>query len=220
MPYTDYTGPDERIVQDAKRRLAADLATPGLDKLVAAYFGPQGWFAGHTFDRIGHNPANEISCDDLLAVTLLDVQWKPRAVRQLLDERSGAVTGLLPQIGSGTNLWEATAGELRAVDDRWALLCSLPGIQDAVASKLLARKRPRLAPITDSVIVAAVGARGQTWPTLRRCLQDEAFRKSIEDLRPGREAEDVSLLRIFDVALWMLYSGSEAARGARQDAGL
>lgn len=130
------------------------------------------------------------------------------------------MTSLLPQIGSGTNLWEATAGELRAVDDLWVLLCNLPGVRDAVASKLLARKRTQLAPITDSVIVAAVGTRGQTWPTLRRCLQDEAFRKRVEDMRPGREAEDMILLRIFDVALWMLYSGSEAAGGARQDAGL
>jgi hypothetical protein len=220
MRYTDYSGPGDGIVQAAKVRLRADLAAPGLAELVTAYFDPAGPFAGRSFDQIGNNPANRITCDDLLAVSLLDIRWDPRAVRELLEGNTARVTSYLARIGTGTALWEATDGELRAADELWPVLCGLPGVQDAVASKLLARKRPQMTPITDSVIVTAVGTLGKTWPTLRRCFQDSEFRDSIEKLRLCPEADDVSLLRIFDVALWMRYSNSTEARKARKAVGV
>lgn len=220
MDYTDYDGPDDEVVREAKGRLHRDLATPGLAKLVTAYFDPSGPFAGRTFDRMGCNPADKITCDDLLAVTLLGVRWTPPAVRQLLGEQASTATGYLTKISSDANLWDAADQELRAVDELWAILTGLPDVRDTIASKLLARKRPRLAPISDRVIVTVIGTRGQTWPTLRRCLQDELFRHSISELRRSPEAKDASILRLFDVALWMLYSGSKDARNARRDAGL
>lgn len=220
MRYTDYSGVDDRIVQEAKRRLHADLATPGLAKLVTAYFNPVGPFAGPTFDHIGLNPPDKVTSDDLLAVTLLDVRWNPLAIRQLLGEKAETLTGHLVKISADTDLWDATPEKLRAVDELWEVLCKLPGVGETIASKLLARKRPRLAPITDGVIVTVIGTRGQTWPTLRCCLQDKSFRNSILALRRCPEAEDASLLRLFDVALWMLYSDSGRAGQARRDAGL
>ncbi len=84
----------------------------------------------------------------------------------------------------------------------------------AQASKLLARKRPRLVPVTDEIIVARDGPAGQTWRTLRYCLQDESLRHVIEVLRP-RQARTASVLRLLDVALWMLHSEATAARNAR-----
>lgn len=105
---------------------------------------------------------------------------------------------------------------MRAVDELWPVLRGLHGVHDAVASKLLARKRPGLAPITDSVAVAAVGSPGSTWPVLRRCFQDAVFRGCVEELRQKCPASrDASLLRVFDVAIWMRYSSSAAARAAR-----
>jgi hypothetical protein len=138
----------------------------------------------------------------------------------LLGEKAETVAEHLVKIGADADLWDATPEKLCAVDELWEVLDKLPDVGDTIASKLLARKRPRLAPITDSVVVTVVGTRGRTWPTLRRCLQDEAFRNSILTLRRCPEAEDASLLRLFDVALWMLYSGSEDAQTARRDAGL
>jgi hypothetical protein len=220
MRCTDYSGPSDEIVRAAKIRLQVDLATPGLAEIVTAYFDPLGPFAGRTFDSIGSNSNCKITCGDLLAVSLLDIHWDPRTVRRLLQEGIPEIEHCLTRIGIETDLWEATDTELRAADELWSVLCGLRGVQDAVASKLLARKRPRMAPITDSVIVAAVGTRGKTWPTLRRCFQDDAFRGSVKELRQCPEAEDVSLLRIFDVAMWMLYSESRAAQEARRDAGM
>ena len=41
----------------------------------------------------------------------------------------------------------------------------------------------------------------------------------MNELRPDN-AEAISVLRIFDVAMWMLFSQSKAARKARLEAGL
>ena len=82
------------------------------------------------------------------------------------------------------------------------------------AGKLLARKRPRLVPVTGEIIVATVGPAGQTWRALRYCLQDESLRRAIEAVRL-RQARTVGVLRLFDVALWMLHSESTAAGSAR-----
>ncbi len=78
-------------------------------------------------------------------------------MRQLLGEKAETATGYLTKIRTDTDLWSATLEELRAVDELWDLLCQLSGVGDTIASKLLARKRPRLAPITDRVIATVIG---------------------------------------------------------------
>ncbi|MFI5083514.1 MAG: DUF6308 family protein [Streptosporangiales bacterium] len=82
------------------------------------------------------------------------------------------------------------------------------------AGKLLARKRPRLVPVTGEIIVARGGPAGQTWPAPRHCLQDESLRRAIEALR-SRHAGTASVLRLLAVAPWMLHSESTAAGNAR-----
>jgi Family of unknown function (DUF6308) len=206
----------------ARQLLLADLAAPHLRDAVELYFQPGQPFAGLTFDSLGNNPPNAITSDDLLAVTLLDVRWPPRAVRSVLELQAAQIGELLGNIDNNVDLWEPTAGdELLQVDPLWEVLCALPGVRDTRASKLLARKRPRLVPITDSVVVSAVGTPGRTWWTLHRCFQDERFRGSVAAVRPANaNEEDTSLLRIFDVAIWMLYSQSRAARTVRLQAGV
>jgi len=97
----------------------------------------------------------------------------------------------------------------------WKALTVIDGIGTASASKLLARKRPRLCPISDSVVRDAVDVPGRTWDVLRWLMQDPAARADVEALRPA-EAATASLLRILDVALWVLYSKSAAAQEVRE----
>lgn len=211
---------DNVAAETAKQRLLANLATPRLRDAVSLYFDPAQPFAGDTFDSLGRNSPDEITADDLLAVTLLDVRWTPSAIRALLGEQAAQVSKLLGEIDNDTDIWaDEGAKHLAAVDPLWKLLCNLSGVRDTRASKLLARKRPRLIPITDSIIVSAVGTPGQTWLTLRYCFQDAGFRESVKKLRPPN-ADSATVLRIFDVAIWMLFSRSKAARKARQDAGV
>jgi len=102
------------------------IATFGLGDLLTAYYDPARGFAGATFDTLGANPRNEISRDDLLV-----------------------------GISSAVNLWEASDERLAAIDPLRKLLTRCPdGVGQAQASKLLARKRPRLVPVTDEIIVA------------------------------------------------------------------
>jgi hypothetical protein len=207
-------------VRAAKTRVVQDVSTQGLGKLLAAYYNPAGRFAGATFDTLGANPPNKIIRDDLLAVTLLDERWTPAAVRRLLGADSRSAAAMLAQITAVHNLWDVSDEELAAVDPLWKLLMkSKDGVGRTRASKLLARKRPQLVPITDTVIVRRIGARGETWAAIRYCLQDESLRRSVERLRPP-QAEGASVLRLLDVALWMLHSQSKAAKKARLDAGI
>jgi hypothetical protein len=214
-------------VLGAVQRLRDGLADPGLPRAVAAYFGPDEIFPGLTFTCLGSNPRDTVTGDDLLAVSLLDIAWRPDVVRQLLGTGTGAGTGaaagnisrLLAAIRSDIDLWEASDEDLAAVDPLWDVLLRMPGIGTATASKLLARKRPRLCPVSDKVVIQAVGVPGWTWEALRCLLQDPAARADVEALRPP-SADAASLLRILDVAIWIRHSHSPAAIHVRRDTGI
>jgi hypothetical protein len=213
-------GPVPGDIRAVKARMARDVGTPGLGELVAAYYDLARGFAGATFDSLGVNRRNEITGDDLLAVTLLGVRWPPSAVRRLLGEDRSQATALLVGISSVTNLWEASQERLAAINPLWGLLTrGSDGVGTVLAGMLLARKRPRLIPITGKIIAPRAGAVEQTWLALRSCLQDEPLRQAIDALRP-RQARAASVLRLLDVALWMLHSQSRAARNARAAAGV
>src|ERR1019366_82789 len=162
---------------------------------------------------------DEVTPDDLLAVSLLDIAWRPQAVRQLLDTGAEKVSGMLAAISSDTDLWKASDADLAAVDPLWYALLAMPGVGTATASKLLARKRPRLCPVSDKVVIRAAGAPGWTWESLRYLLQDPGARAEVEALRP-LWAGNASLLRILDVAIWIRHSHSRSAQQVRRRAGI
>lgn len=210
--------PTDSDVHSAARRLRASLVTPGLDRAVAAYFREPG-FAGITFSDLGQNPPCEIIADDLLAVSLLDITWRPQVVRIVLVSHKQELSEMLCAIQQDIDLWEASDQALTNIDLMWGALTSIEGIGTASATKLLARKRPRICPISDSLVIKAVDVPGRTWDVLRCLLQDRGARSEVEALRPA-EAAGASLLRILDVALWVTHSKSAAAQEVREKAGL
>jgi len=210
--------PTDEAVQAAARRLRASLVTPGLDRAVTAYFAePE--FAGMTFAELGRNPPCEIIPDDLLAVALLDITWRPRVVRILLGSHQQQFGEMLAALPQATDLWDASDDTLKDIDLLWDALTAIDGIGTASASKLLARKRPRLCPISDNLVIKAVDVPGRTWDVLRCLLQDPAARADVEALRPGTAA-GATLLRILDVALWVSHSRTAAAQWMREQAGM
>lgn len=210
--------PTDQDVDTAARRLRASLTTPGLRTAVAAYFNEPG-FAGMTFSDLGLNPPCEFTADDLIAVALLDITWRPQVVRVLLQTHKDQLADLLAEIPTDVDLWEASDVTMKAVDILWDVLTSIEGIGTASATKLLARKRPRLCPISDSIVIKAVDTPGRTWDVLRHLLQDSGARADVEALRPIAAA-GASLLRILDVAVWVSHSKSAAAQKVRLAAGL
>lgn len=201
-------------VRRAAGRLRETLTRPGLGPAVAAYFDPAEGFAGMTFSTLGDNPPDQLTAADLLAVSLLDISWRPDVVRRLLGSDQDRFAGLLAGIRTDVDLWQASDADLATVDLLWDALLDIPGVGTASAAKLLARKRPRLCPITDKVVIAAAGLPGLTWEVLRCLLRDPGARAEIEALRPPAAA-GASLLRILDVAIWVVHSNSRAAQRAR-----
>ena len=187
---------------------------PGLDRALAAYFDPAEDFPGMSFSSLGRNPAGEATADDLLAVSLLDIAWRPEAVRHLLGSQAGEISAMLAVIRADLDLWDASEADLAPVERLWAALLDVPGVGGATAAKLLARKRLRLCPATDRAAIRAVGVPGQTWETLRCLLQEPDARAELEALRPPAAAPE-SLLRILDVAIWIVHGTSHAAQRAR-----
>ena len=201
----------------ANRAIDAVVNDPGAPGLVAAYYAAEGPFAGSTFDLVGDNPQDRLGPADLLAVTLLDVMPPPPAVRRILYGDSDLLAGLLEAVPASVELWEASQPDLEVAGTLWEHLRTYPGVDWVTAGKLLARKRPRLIPVIDSVIVAAVPAADHGyWEAFRSALQDPERRRRIQALR-GEVDTRISDLRILDVAIWMRHSRGRNATGARAE---
>lgn len=200
-------------------RIRDVLAVPGIDRLVATYLNPDGPFAGTSFDLLGENPPDVLTLDDLLATTLLDISWRPLAIRALLAG-SGPVTAGLAAIPTDLDLWDAGPDALQSATVLHKWLDDLPGVGPVIASKLLARKRPRLVPIHDDVVLRVLAPpEKKFWVTLAAALTQSALRHEIEALRPAG-ADSISLLRLLDVAIWTRHSRSRNARNARSAVGV
>jgi hypothetical protein len=200
-------------------RIVEVVSAPA-DELLFAYFDPDGPFAGSTFDDLPGNPKGEFCASDLVAASLLDVRFGPRAVRPLLARGPNLISKHLNDISDHVDLWDATEDDLAPAYELWKVVMKLDGVGPTRTSKLLARKRPRLIPIEDSVIRQALPLGKDSWVSLRSALRDEHVRKCIEDIRPSGIASTISTLRLLDAAAWMRYSNSRAAKKARRSAGM
>ena len=149
---------------------------------------------------------NLFTSDDVVAVSFLSVVVPPEAAIRLLQTESADFSALLEELGPDRDLVSESTGW---ADDwvGWRLLQKLrdlPGVGPTTASKLLARKRPRLRPIYDSVVAEVIGSEN-VWQPLREELQsDPRLHQRLLDLRLAAGLGDsVSALRIFDVLAWM-----------------
>lgn len=160
--------------------------------------------------------ADTFTADDLVAVSFLAVDVPGDAAIQLQKTRREEFDSLLKAVGSDRDL----ADESNVADGDfpvwplWHALMGLPSIGPTTASKLLARKRPRLVPIFDSVIKEhLLGGNGSQWAPLRAALaaDNRAFHVRMLALRDAADLpEEISPLRILDVLAWMDGSGRTA----------
>lgn len=202
---------------DLGSRILEVVSAPA-DRLLVAYFEPDGPFAGSTFDDLPENPRDHFCASDLLAASLLDVRFGPQAVRPLLAAGPNPFSKYLSDIPDDVDLWNATDDDLSPAYELWGALRGLPGVGRTRTSKLLARKRPRLIPIVDSVIRNALPLGEDSWESLRSTLRDQHVRERIEDIRPPEVTSAISTLRLLDAATWMRHSNSQAAKKARRSA--
>ena len=180
-----------------------------LDHL-ATYFGRVGAsrYTGSFFDTWPGNDADSWTADDLVAVSFLSVFVPPLAARRLLEQEADRFTELLRAVGPDRELSDEDA----PIDPDWPAwrlytrLRELPGIGRTIASKLCARKRPRLLPIYDTVVGQVTSCQTAQWVPLRDRLRadDGRLQDRLLRLRAVAElGEEVSALRVYDVITWM-----------------
>lgn len=185
--------------------------------LLKRYYGPtygeQGWFTGSLFDiwdSTGTRQAdtNRFTADDLLAVTFLSVRVPPAASTAILCADREHFNELLEAVGPDRDLVDEPA----VLDRSWAGwrldkdLRALPGIGATIASKLLARKRPRLRPVWDTVVADAVHGHQAFWAPMHVALNADSKRLhgQLQHLHTAAGLPDqVPLLRVLDVICWM-----------------
>lgn len=200
---------------EVRRCISHFVGAPYARDLVAAYFEPDRGFAGAMFDGLDqdgwltHNPADRFTVDDIAAASLLDVRFGPTAVRTLLGSEHIALA--LKAVPEGRSLWNMNDSDFARASHLWSLVLNIPGVGRTRASKILARKRPQLLPIVDSIIADALQLRVTTWRPLAEALKDARLRRDINKLRPAQVSKRVSTLRLLDVVVWMSCSRSKAA---------
>lgn len=172
---------------------------------VGAYFDR--WKDG-TQEEIEDPDADRFTAEDILAVQTLSVRVRGWVSVDLVERRQEFFADMLKRIPTDVDLWERGKRANQAVTAALELeeeLRRYDQVGPTTAAKLIARKRPRLYPIYDSVVVKELGLKRRLFHELRKELtENPALRELCMQLR--REAglpASISVLRIFDVVTWM-----------------
>lgn len=175
-------------------------------------------FSGSRFDSLGKHAsddsaANEITAEDIAAVLCLGVNIPGDAVVKLLECNKSQISELLGQIPVNVSLWDSDQAEVEAKSSAsnklWNELKSIHGIKAVKVSKLMARKRPRLIPIYDRRIQAALKLSSATgyWTIYRNLMLASVNGKPLyeglqELVAASKVGPNVTALRACDVILW------------------
>lgn len=199
--------------------------------ILTEYFGspyPGNAYAGASFDSwdsLGtrDTDANRFTADDFVAITMLSVDAGPKAAREVLRDRRTEFDALLAEIGPDRDLADER-GPFDSSWPAWALenrLRTVPGIGLTIATKLIARKRPRLYPIWDTVVVKVLDTQGKHLNSIHAALHtDPELRKRLTQAR--NEAglpTHISELRVLDVLAWMQGKDSNSASTLQRNDG-
>jgi hypothetical protein len=215
---------DQEHITDAAdlvRRYYSPLERTGRPR-TGAYF--EDWGGGGDRSQV----ANQLTGEDFVAVSMLAVNV-PAEAAVGLRARAEDVQGVLKQIPTHLDLstldqagYDEHLGPGSAGTQLWDLLRGNDGyrwdIGHTIASKIMARKRPKLFPIFDSYVGPMMGhanANGQ-WETWW-----QAFQADGNSLGPRLDRilelsgvpQTPSRLRVMDVVLWLHAKDLEWAAG-------
>lgn len=184
-------------------KIAVLLDRPDIPSLMREYLDPRGAYAATSFDDLPENIPGEFRPQDFLALGFLDTPMKAATHRQFVDRRR-ELEGLLAEIDTARPLWEIDDATHAAASSLWFALLELDGIGVTRASKLMARKRPRLIPILDCRVREFFDHETEEfwWPLAIALAEGELWRRLV-DLRSEVGATALSELRILDIAVWM-----------------
>lgn len=198
----------------------------GQDRAVSvlrSYYGVAGddGFEGRFFDTWPDHDIdpNRFCPEDVIATSFLSIHVPASAARAVLAAGdNNPYNELLREIPRDVDFWDADPPNRES--PQWRLekrLTSLHGVGLTTASKLMARKRPRLIPIIDTVVRAELGLHRAFWSPLFQLFQDAALRGRLTGVATAaREAgvllpPGISTLRLFDVIVWMAATKEQGA---------
>ena len=212
-----------KTVDFAKERcllVLNDDQTPGR---IRQYYDVDTNYAGTTFACLAPNSSDAITATDLLAVTTLSVDIPVLAIRRVLENKETQdklrdALGSLPDY----SLEETSEQDFPSMERFYDLVKSLLAKANTkssnpwvTASKIVARKRPKLYPVRDRVVcdflgISRLNDRAKDWVVFRELMRDEDVRAALsatvskaEALKDERVVRfDVEPLRQLDVALW------------------
>lgn len=176
-------------------------------------------FTGSQFESLEKSASlpDQIGTADLLAVTMLGVNVPGEASLRILDTDSEEIHQLLSAIPTDVDFIDATEILHRgqAAWNLWTIIDSYDDVGPTITSKIMARKRPALIPVQDSVIRKALGYRqgmGDFWAHLRALLSGYDFKAAMRTIRDQAAVErQFSDLRVFDIVVWMDHRRKQSA---------
>lgn len=172
-------------------------------------------FTGSRFDTLDGGGArpdtrDRITAADLIAVQCLDVVVPASVNLDLLDGHLGAsISEYLRHIPCGVALGSDGARHHvtpeSPADLAWHLLNEQHGVGYVIAGKILARKRPGLIPVWDTVVRCAMGYPQNAWLWLDDLLRkNDAVNDRLSQLHHDARLPDlVPKLRVLDTVVWM-----------------
>jgi hypothetical protein len=195
--------------------------------LVKAYFGKDGspGNEGEHFHTLGHDWRDErfidvITAADVLSLATLNAMPSAGAVVELLGaEVQASATALLRDIPVALAIADAEAASFAADDapgsKLWRLLRDVNGVGTTITSKLIARKRPLLFPIHDTVVGRVIGHENTLgfWNAMRETVlanNGEVYHRAEALREAGGLGEEITPLRVIDVVLWRVGKGSKS----------
>lgn len=200
------------------RTVASDQTERAVD-LLQLYFKSRK-FIGSQWD--GFDPsgtraasANVFTSDDVASAALLNTPVPGHAVVHLLITQRERFAGLLEAVGPDRDFIDAdpdpSGKDMAPVYGLYEALKTLPKIGPTIASKLVARKRPRLFTIIDADLRQTVfyetrqdTHRGRQLLHAEFSAQERTIWQRLESYRCAAALPaEVTTLRVFDVLAWM-----------------
>lgn len=199
--------------------LSSDAATwLPVEERFREYFS--GRYTGAAFETFGASRFDPyaITGDDLVAVTMLSIEIRRTTKSGITCEAateielaSDLVGDLLRLIPIDRPLHTLSGPEFErwlgpgSPSDRLYARLKEAGVHRVARYKLMARKRPHLFPIRDTIVEGALGmANSELWwrPWWEALAGDRSLVDDLAAIRKPPAAKDLSVLRTADIAVW------------------
>jgi hypothetical protein len=205
----------------ALNKITDDEALGYLERYFEKNADGQVIFTGSQFETFAGGgdgaTANEITAEDLIAVSTLAVHVPARAATAILTIHHQQIADLLQELPTSWRLEALSHDEFAHFTDRkgpaqrlWDLLRNHAnpwGVGPTTASKIMARKRPHLIPVYDSIIRERVdlSGSGDQWDVWWHALRanDAELVPRLDRIRAESRQDHLSILRTLDIILWM-----------------